>query len=208
MLSDSEPCVANFAGGLSGFSGVYQHLGGELLFVVAGGQGYILDSVYRRVLTDIGGAITGVWERDNPRSLLLDHQGIAFERIGPKGRLWRSRRLSWDGFKELNVTSETLVLGGARLETRGSCLQSTYALVAPAAVLTLAPTLYIDSPVKCDHVGVGDSPFDLGSARPSVSGGVAHHRRSSQTRTVDRASSPHLARSGRDESALPGGPDE
>src|SRR5438552_15209192 len=68
--------------------------------------------------------------------------------------------------------------------------------------------LYIDSPVNCDQVGVGDSPFCLGSARPFVSRGVAHHRRSSEARTVDRGPSPHLARSGRDESALPGSPDE
>ncbi len=69
-------------------------------------------------------------------------------------------------------------------------------------------SLYIDSPVNCDQVGVGDSSSCLGSARPLVSWGVAHHRRSSQARTVDRASSPHLARSGRDESAPPGSPDE
>ena len=100
--------VGNFSRGLSSFSAVYQHPDGERLFVVAGGHGYVVDSATRSIVNEVGAAITGVWPLSSPPSLLLDHQGIAFERIGPEGRLWHTRRLSWDGFKELNITPDTI----------------------------------------------------------------------------------------------------
>jgi len=100
--------IGNFRRGLSNFSAVYQHPDGERLFVVAGGQGYVIDPATRLLLGELGGAITGVWQLSDPPSLLLDDQGIAFERIGLQGRLWRTRRLSWDGFKELTVTPDTI----------------------------------------------------------------------------------------------------
>jgi hypothetical protein len=55
--------------------------------------------------------------------------------------------------------------------------------------------LYIDSSLNCDQVEVGDSPRCLGSARPSVSQGVAH-RRSSRARTVDRGREPASSKVG------------
>jgi len=100
--------VGNFGRGLSNFSAIFEHPDGERLFVVAGGHGYVIDPATRRLLSEVGAAITGVWQLGDPPSLLLDHQGIAFERIGLEGRLWRTRRLSWDGFKDLNITPDTI----------------------------------------------------------------------------------------------------
>jgi len=51
--------------------------------------------------------------------------------------------------------------------------------------------LYTACAVNLRQVGVGDSPSCLGSSRPSVSRGVAHHRRSSEARTVDRGLEEH-----------------
>src|SRR5438045_9130876 len=50
--------------------------------------------------------------------------------------------------------------------------------------------LYLDSSVKSEQVGAGDSPSRLGSVRPSVSRGVARSQRSSKIRTVGRARKP------------------
>ncbi|TMH64475.1 MAG: hypothetical protein E6H55_04010, partial [Betaproteobacteria bacterium] len=44
--------------------------------------------------------------------------------------------------------------------------------------------MYLDSSLKCEQVGTGDSPSRLGSLRPSVSRGVARSRGSSKVRTV------------------------
>src|SRR5438477_10107630 len=48
----------------------------------------------------------------------------------------------------------------------------------------LSAALYLDSSLKCEQVGTGDSPSRLGSLRPSVSRGVARSRGSSKVRTV------------------------
>src|SRR5256885_6261503 len=50
--------------------------------------------------------------------------------------------------------------------------------------------LYLDSSLKCEQVGTGDSPSRLGSLRPSVSRGVARSRSSSKVRTVGRGRKP------------------
>src|SRR6266487_1584685 len=50
--------------------------------------------------------------------------------------------------------------------------------------------LYLDSSLKCEQVGTGDSPRRLGSVRPSVSRGVARSRGSSKVRTVGRGRKP------------------
>jgi transcriptional regulator with XRE-family HTH domain len=62
--------------------------------------------------------------------------------------------------------------------------------IARALTKPAVAALYIDSRVTSPQVGVGDSPIRLRSARPLVSRGVAHHRRSSGTRTGDRGLEP------------------
>ena len=104
----ATPWLGNFRLGLTKFSGIFRHPDGRALFVVAGGHGYVVNAVTRALQSEIGGAIVGVWELGDPPSLLLDHQRISFERIGAGGRLWRSRRLSWDGFQQVAITSDAI----------------------------------------------------------------------------------------------------
>ncbi len=53
-----------------------------------------------------------------------------------------------------------------------------------------AAALYLDSSLKCEQVGTGDSPSRLGSVRPSVSRGVVRSQCSSRIRTVGRGRKP------------------
>jgi len=100
--------VGNFARGLSNFSEAYEHPDRKHLFVVSGGHGYVIEPSTRRLVSEIGAAIIGVSELPDPPSLLVNHQGIMFERLGPQGRLWRTRRLSWDGLKDVQLGAETI----------------------------------------------------------------------------------------------------
>src|SRR5258706_15261257 len=68
--------IGNFGPGLSSFSGAYAFPDGTRVFVVAGGAGYVVDPLARRVDGEVGGGIVGVWELTNPLSLLLNHQNI------------------------------------------------------------------------------------------------------------------------------------
>jgi hypothetical protein len=100
--------VGNFGPGLSNFSAAFEHPDGRHVLVISNGQGYVVEPSTRRLVGEVGGAIIGVTELSDPPSLLLNHQGIAFERVGPHGRLWRTRRLSWDGFKDVQISAETI----------------------------------------------------------------------------------------------------
>lgn len=70
------------------------------------------------------------------------------------------------------------------------------------------PVLYIDSAVNLPQVGVGDSPRCLGSARPSVSQASPATVARQKPEQLTGAASPHHARTGYDESAPRGSPDE
>ena len=61
----------------------------------------MVDPVTQALVRSGGGAITALWELDGPTSVLFSHQDIYLERIGATGRVWYSRRLSWDGFERI-----------------------------------------------------------------------------------------------------------
>lgn len=40
--------------------------------------------------------------------MLLQHQGLFFELIGPRGTVWHTRRLSWDSFNAVTLSHSRL----------------------------------------------------------------------------------------------------
>jgi hypothetical protein len=101
--------IGNFRPGALAFSGAYRHPNGHDLLVVSGGQGYIVDPGTRESRDEIGGgAIERVWVLARGASLLLQHQGLFFELLGPRGTVWHTRRLSWDGFKNVALSQGRL----------------------------------------------------------------------------------------------------
>ena len=100
------PWIANCRPGLTQFSTARVHPDGRRGLLVAGGQYYIVDPANRALVQSGGGAITALWELDTPASVLFSHQDIYLERIGATGRLWYSRRLSWDGFQSIRFADD------------------------------------------------------------------------------------------------------
>jgi hypothetical protein len=49
-----------------------------------------------------------MWEMQNPEGWVLSRQGIAFARLGPSGILWHTRRLSFDGFDQIQIDQREL----------------------------------------------------------------------------------------------------
>ena len=68
----------------------------------------MVDPVSREAKALVGGAIVGAHPVEKRRLVILNHQNIAFEAIGVGGRVWLTPRLSWDGFKDVSVDSETI----------------------------------------------------------------------------------------------------
>jgi len=98
----AEPWIGNFQPGLTGYSCAYHHPNGRDLVVVAGGQAYVVEPASRRTTETFGGALC--WSHELPgHELLLFHNGLEFIAYGILGRVWRSRRVSWDGIRVTSV---------------------------------------------------------------------------------------------------------
>jgi putative PIN family toxin of toxin-antitoxin system len=95
----------------------------------------------------------------------------------------------------LAASADALVTGdGDLLRLPGSRIK----IVSPRGLWDLlrSATLYIASSSNWGQIGAGDSPCSLGSARPSVSEGVARRLDSSQARTVGRGREPACGKVG------------
>ena len=49
-----------------------------------------------------------LWQVSDPPGIVYDRQGLAFVRIGPGGLVWHSRRISWDGFRDVVFTADRI----------------------------------------------------------------------------------------------------
>jgi hypothetical protein len=96
-----ESWVGNFQPGLTGYRAVHRHPNGRHLIVISGGQGYVIDPERKTLAELVGGAIKSVHPYVAQALLVLDQQGVAFFAIGRAGRVWHTRRLSWDGFRNV-----------------------------------------------------------------------------------------------------------
>ena len=77
------------------------------MVVISNGDAWVVEPA-KRCAQAITLAVDGVWEVEAPAGLVLSRQGLAFLRLGPDGLLWHTRRLSWDGFDEINFDGNTL----------------------------------------------------------------------------------------------------
>jgi hypothetical protein len=101
--------VGNFQPGLSRFSAVEVLPNGKHVLVVSGGAGYIVDPATRSLMRELGGAIIGLLRYESANLLVVNHQGIAFEAIGSSGTVWKTARISWDGFRNVRVAADEIV---------------------------------------------------------------------------------------------------
>jgi hypothetical protein len=99
--------VGNFQPGLEGINCVMQHPDGAHVIVVAGGEAYIVCPKARKCEQTFGGQIT--WSTQiSGLGLLLFVSLTDVLAIDKTGIAWRSRRISWDGFRKLNLEGEWL----------------------------------------------------------------------------------------------------
>jgi hypothetical protein len=86
---------------------------GEHLFVSAGSAGYILDPRSRRLVETIGTDVVDVLVNEPMTLVLVNHDDLRLEAFGETGRLWKTDRIGWGGFRRLELTGDAIV-GQAR----------------------------------------------------------------------------------------------
>ena len=102
-----ESWVGNFQGGFGECDGVYPEPGSVHLIVVSAGQAYVIDPENRALVRTFGGAIQGVLSVPDLGLLVFDN-GIWLEGLGACGLNWKTRRLSWDGFRQIRLVGTSL----------------------------------------------------------------------------------------------------
>lgn len=99
--------IGNFAPGLGGVTAVVAHPDGRRVLVFAEGDLWSVDPE-SRAADELATAVEALWAVRDPDGLVLSRQGLAFLRLGPSGILWHTRRLSWDGFNAVRLSTETI----------------------------------------------------------------------------------------------------
>jgi len=94
--------IGNFAPGHGSVEGIHRHHNGTDLVVFSSGRGYVVDPRTRQLKEEVGEALLYVWAVADPPGFVIDDAGVGFIRLGPDGgTYWQTRRLSWDGLKDV-----------------------------------------------------------------------------------------------------------
>jgi hypothetical protein len=104
---EGEAWVGNFEPGLTGLNEVIETSATGPITVIAGGQGYDLDSDRRACVRKFGGSIEVTLYVPEIEAVVVG-EGIELEAIGAAGTIWKSPRLSWDGMRSLSKAGTTL----------------------------------------------------------------------------------------------------
>jgi len=107
-----EPWVGNFQPGIVGYRAVYPHPNGQHLIVISGGEGYVIDPETKSLVEAVWRTITSVHVYARQEMLVLNRQEVAFFSIGRGGRVWHTRRLSWDGFRNVEFRDGEIIGDG------------------------------------------------------------------------------------------------
>jgi hypothetical protein len=104
--AEGQRWVGNFQPGLTGFSGVFHEPGTERLVVTASGKGYVIEPATRQCVREFGRQVEEVLAV--PEGTLIFSNGLWLEALGPRGLVWKSRRLSWDGIDRLRLEGDRI----------------------------------------------------------------------------------------------------
>jgi hypothetical protein len=107
-MAEGATWVGNFRPGIGGLDDVRSHPDGRQVLVFSAGALWCVDPE-SRTADEIEPAVFSVWEIDGFSDLLLDNQGLTLARLGPSGVVWSTRRISWDGFRNVRFEAGRLV---------------------------------------------------------------------------------------------------
>ena len=98
----------NFQPGRSGYQAVCPHPNGCDAVVFASGAGYVVEPTTRSLKAELGEFLENAWPLQDPPRIVVQSQGLYFFCLAADGVLWHTRRLSWDGFRDVVVSGERL----------------------------------------------------------------------------------------------------
>lgn len=106
-LGDSARWIGNFRPGLACANRVLHHPDQRRVLVLSSGTLWVVD-IATQTAEEIALAIDDLWGAPGSGDIILSRQGLALFRLGPNGIVWHTRRLSWDGFSQVTITSDSI----------------------------------------------------------------------------------------------------
>ena len=103
-----RPWTANFRGGRGHYTGVHQVPDREEVAVFASGFLYLVNVNSGELNGTIDGDFNYVWKVQDLFGFIVDRHGMAFIRISLGGDVWHTRRLSFDGFRDVMFTGDRI----------------------------------------------------------------------------------------------------
>jgi hypothetical protein len=105
---DDSTWIGNFVREEMTYDSVELHPDRVHVLVIAGGQGYIVDARARTVVETFGTAIVCSFRHATRDLVVFCHQWVDFTALGPRGWVWKSPRVSYEGMRALEMGREVL----------------------------------------------------------------------------------------------------
>ena len=103
--SPTESWIGSFQPGLTSLYVVFEEPSTGDVTVIAGGQAYVVESTTGRLKREYGGGIESALPLVTSRAVLLSN-GLWLALCRGAEELWRTKRLSWDGMRNVTVEAE------------------------------------------------------------------------------------------------------
>lgn len=101
LKSDGRKWTGNFEGNAGA---VFPHPDGLSLLVVAGGPMYVVN-IDECSVDVLDGHAEGVHQIIGCQDLLIELSGVCLARLGGGGFVWKTSRISWDGFRGVSTAN-------------------------------------------------------------------------------------------------------
>jgi hypothetical protein len=105
--SGADVWVGRFGLGPGGMVMARPHPNQRDVVVISGGDLWIVDPITRSG-TCLAPVISSAIEVQDPDGWVFSRQDIALMRFGPRGIIWHTKRLSWDGFDGLVIEGDEI----------------------------------------------------------------------------------------------------
>jgi len=105
--TDGTNWVANFKPGWTGLNKVFDFPEHDKTIIIAGGLGYIMTPENEKPLSTFGITINEIFQANNGSLVCADGIYVfVFDNLS--GDIWRSDRISWDGFQNLKFKNNII----------------------------------------------------------------------------------------------------
>ena len=98
--------VANFEPGWTKLYGVYEFENKSEIIIIAGGKFYLMNPENEKPIEAFGGGFEALLKTEDGKIILQDQTDLTI--IESNGECWHTRRISWDGIKDLNIKENSV----------------------------------------------------------------------------------------------------